>query len=239
MRSFQLGQSDLGSPELDGSQMDTLTPYYNEGGITIYHGDCREVLPTLVPGSVALVLTDPPYAGEFQHLFKSLGEASSELLVDGGSLVTLCGNHQVPDVCDLIRPFLRYWWIGGMRHKGPPIKMPGKWVDIQWKPALWFVKERRRSKSTPTDLWDEYGRDKRYHNWGQTVPWFAHWIDHLTTEGELVLDPFMGAGSTLEAAKRLGRRAVGIEIDEQYCEIATQRLAQGVLNFADQVGESE
>lgn len=206
------------------------SPYYEDDAVTIYHGDCREVLPRT---SVEMVLTDPPYPQEFMHLYGSLGEIASESLVEGGSLVTLCGQYQVPAVCNLLGEHLRYWWIGGMRYAGATSRFPGKWVLIQWKPALWYVKGARRKGDTscPGDMMPGGGKDKAHHEWGQPVDWFAHWVAALTSLGETVLDPFMGAGTTLVAAKHLGRKAIGVELDERHCEIAARRLSQQVLDL--------
>ena len=211
-----------------------MKPYYEHGGITIYHGDCREVLPGLPSSSVDLVLTDPPYPLEFQPIYGVIARESSRILKIGGSLVTLCGHYQVPEVLDLIRPHLRYWWIGGMSHTTMQ-RLPGKWVNIRWKPALWFVNERRRAgdRECPLDLSPSGGKDKTHHEWGQSWQWFAYWIGRLCPLEGVVLDPCIGGGATLCAAKLEGRAAIGIEIEEHYCEIAAQRLSQEVLGLGD------
>lgn len=206
-----------------------MKPYYEDDAVRVFHGDARDVLPSLVAESVGFVLTDPPYPEEFQHVWAPLGEESARLLVDGGSLVTLLGHFQVPFVCDALGKSLRFWWMCGMRNTGPTCKFPGKWVDVQWKPALWYVKGQRRDKVCPTDLTESERRDKDHHKWGQPTPWFSRWIAWLSQADELVLDPFMGAGTTLVAAKQQGRRAIGIDTDERACETAASRLAQEVL----------
>jgi hypothetical protein len=209
----------------------SVTPYYSDDLVTIYHGDARGVIPAL--GTVDMVLTDPPYPTEFQPLFGAMASAVVPLMADNASLVTLCGHYQVPDVIrDITAAGLRYWWIGGMRHTSSR-RLPGKWVVAMWKPALWFVKGGRRpgDTRTPSDLLLGDKRDKRFHEWGQPVNWFAHWIGNLTDPGEVVLDPFMGAGTTLVAAKSLGRRAIGIEIDEAHCEAAANRCRQDALGL--------
>jgi DNA modification methylase len=201
-----------------------VTPYYADDLVTIYHGDCRDVLPTLE--TVGMVLTDPPYPAKFQHLFGEMAAATLPLVERGASLVTLRGHDQLLDVGAAIKATgWRYWWCGGMRHTVYR-RLPGKWVAAMWKPALWFVKESRREGDTrtPFDMMAGEKRDKRYHEWGQPDGWFRHWLENLTDPGDVVLDPFMGAGTTLIAAVRAGRRAIGIETDETHCETAARRV---------------
>lgn len=207
-----------------------MTPYYDDGQITIYHGDCREVLPALTE-PVDLVLTDPPYPEKYQHLYGEMAKAVYPLMNDGASLVSLCGHFQVPDVCQAFTDAgLRYWWLAGMRHDSLA-RFPGKWVTVRWKPAVWFVKNRRRpgDTNTPIDMFDGARGDKRFHEWGQPTNWFRHWIDLMCPPEGVVIDPFMGAGTTLRAAMDCGRRAIGIELEERYCEAAVSRLGQQVL----------
>jgi site-specific DNA-methyltransferase (adenine-specific) len=181
----------------------------------------------LAPASVDLILTDPPYPGEFQHLYGKMAEIAKDVLVPGGSLVTLCGHYQVPAICNDIGEHLRFWWIGGMRHTSM-VRLPGKWVAITWKPALWFVKGGRKKRDTrcPVDLMEGGGKDKAHHHWGQPVHWFSHWIENLTSEGETVLDPFMGGGTTGVAAILARRHFIGCEIDETHYNTACERIAE-------------
>jgi site-specific DNA-methyltransferase (adenine-specific) len=193
------------------------------GDATLYLGDCREVLPTL--GRVDLVLTDPPYPREFQHLYGEMAEHAAALLPVGGSLVTLCGHYQTIEVGAAISQHLRFWWLAGMKHT-MGTRLPGKWVFSLWKPALWFVKERRHSGDTecPVDLLEGGGQDKAVHEWGQPYQWFRHWIERLSEPGDVVLDPFCGAGTTGVAAAKLRRRFIGVELDPKHFENACRRI---------------
>ena len=201
-----------------------------ESTIELIQGDCLEILPTLKTGSVDVVVTDPPYRKEYLPVFGTMAEQSKRLLIIGGSLVTLCGHYQVPDVLDLMRPFLRFWWIGGMRHTTLK-RFPGKWVYITWKPALWFVNQRRKKGDTecPIDLLLGGGKDKRFHEWGQNVYWFAHWIERLSQPGDTILDPFMGGGTTGVACVKTGRNFIGIEIDPDHFAIAEKRITEAQM----------
>lgn len=215
-----------------------MDPYYQDDLVTLYHGNCVEILPKLTAASVDLVLTDPPYPAEFDHLYADMAHAVMPLLRPGASVVSLCGHYQIPLVLDSFTAAgLRYWWLGGMRHDSIA-RLPGKWVSVRWKPAVWFVNGRRRKgdTNTPIDLMDGVVQnkrgDKRFHQWGQPVSWFAHWITALAPDRDhVVLDPFAGSGTTLVAAKQFGCRCVGIELDESHCETAARRLMQDSLPF--------
>jgi len=216
-------------------------PYYDHAGITIYCGDCREVLASIASGGhtacediapIDLVLTDPPYPKEFDWCWDTLSVESARLLAHGGSLVTLLGHYQLPRVISAMgNAGLRYWWVAGMGHTSIT-RLIGKNVNINWKPAVWYVKDRLRpglDTAWPRDMYTPKIREKTHHPWQQSLSWFSHWGSMLSNPGDLILDPFMGSGTTLRAAKDLGRRAIGIEIDERHCETAAKRLSQEVL----------
>lgn len=210
-----------------------MTPYYDEDGITIYLGDCRDVMPELEAESADLILTDPPYAEEFNYLWDYLAEGAPRLMKEGKSLLAYCGHKQLPAVFAALSGPLRYHWLCIQRSDGnfTPI-MFGPGVKVNFKPVVWFTKGRREDR---TEIMDDdlsrLGKDwaKRLHDWAQPINPLP--IIKLSAPGDLILDPFMGSGTTLRAAKDLGRRAIGIEVEERYCEIAVQRLAQGVLAF--------
>ena len=206
-----------------------VTPYYSDEAVTIYLGDCREVMPSL--GKVDLVLTDPPYPQEFDYVWDYLAVGSETVLREGGSVVSLFGHYQLLKVVNAFSATsLRYWWLAAMPQNSRTYLF-GKHVAIAWKPAIWYVKGTRRSDlpQLPVDMLPSTNDGKDLHEWQQSVSWFKHWADRLTLAGETILDPFMGSGTTLRAAKDLGRKAIGIEIEERYCAIAVKRLQQEVL----------
>jgi site-specific DNA-methyltransferase (adenine-specific) len=88
-----------------------------------------------------------------------------------------------------------------------------------------------------THLWNGYNRDSEIgyhvHPTQKPVALFRWCLDRPTLPGDLILDPYMGSGPIARACHEMGRRYIGIEIEERYCEIAAKRLAQGVLSFAD------
>jgi hypothetical protein len=199
---------------------------HDRDGIRVYQGDCRDILPTL-DGPVHLVLTDPPYLKETEHLYREFAPLAKALMAPDASLVSLCGHFHVPYVIDAFGDAgLRFWWMAGMGHTNYT-RLPGKWVTSMWKPAVWYVNERRRKGDTrtPFDMMPGGGRDKAHHEWGQPVSWFRHWIENLTDPGDVVLDPFSGAGTTLVAAAELGRQAIGIELDPAHVDSTIRRLS--------------
>jgi DNA modification methylase len=209
-----------------------MKPYYESGGITIYHGDCREVLPTL--GPVDLVFTDPPYG---------IGMDGSNESIQHGWQVRKGyewrgWDKSTPDD-ELLRlvfdaaPALVCFGANYFNHMLPAGKKGWVvWDKAQRGLTMSDCEIVFTSLSVPTriitchrtHLWNE-GPE---HPTQKPLRLVKTLLEMFPNE-ETVLDPFMGSGTTLRAAKDLGRKAIGIEIEERYCEIAVKRLAQEVL----------
>lgn len=258
-----------------------MKPYYEEAGITIYHGDCREILPALP--KVDIAVTSPPYGnirsynsdGEWLDVIRLLAGA----LVSGGVLVwnvadqtvdgsetgvsfkqalemKACGLNlhdtmiylkegiQFPDSNRYFNAF-EYMFVasnGKPKTFNPISDRPNKWAGdtIHGKDRQQDGTLRETNGKKSGRLVREMGW--RYNWWvlanrpningHPAIMPYAMAADHLRTwanSGELVIDPFVGSGTVLLAAKHLSMRAIGIEIEEKYCEIAVNRLRQGVL----------
>ena len=204
-------------------------PYYQDNAVTIYHGDCREILPQLEPAD--LVLTDPPYGINYAH--KQLGK--------------IFGDEQTPDVRDLldIGGTLILW---GAQHFAPQLPKSTRWLMwLKHDPGLFGKRDHAPFELAWTNLkgsmraykhiWDASIRQGQSFGLPNLHPAekpveLLRWCLSFTPDAKTILDPFMGSGTTLRAAKDLGRKAIGIEIEEKYCEIAAKRMAQEVLELA-------
>jgi hypothetical protein len=175
-------------------------------------GDFREVLEDVPDGTVDLILTDPPYAREHVGLWGDLGRFAARKLREGGSLVAYSGQAMLPEVFDLLRPHLRFWWVIALIHKHGGQQLPGKWVIAEWKPIVWFVKGGREGRKYLSDTLSGCKPRKEEHEWAQGELEAVHLIEQLTEEGALVVDPFSGSGTVALAAAGTGRRFAGAEI---------------------------
>lgn len=204
-------------------------------GVTLFHGDCREVLPQLP--KVDLVLTDPPYPKEFDAVWDYLASAVVAMKPNT-FLVTFLGHYQLPRVMDALSQTLRYYWAAMLPNNNQPI-MHGFSVKCCWKPCLIYANGSPKpqriwfdnfSLRTCTKAWKT---SQTFHKWGQAESLSFEPLDAFSPVGATVLDPFCGGGTNLIACKNHNRRAVGIELEERYCEVAAERLRQSVLQFND------
>ena len=217
-----------------------MKPYYSHGGIEIYHGDAREVLPTLEP--VDLVLTDPPYgigADKNLRANKQHGRAVAPSRDYGaGAWDTQPVSKELLDMARSKAHHAIIW--GGNYFALPPSKAWFVWdkdngdngyadCELAWTDLDCAV---RKIRHRWMGMLQEHGgrdKDERVHPTQKPLSVMLWCINKAPPDTETILDPFMGSGTTLRAAKDLGRRAIGIEIEERYCEIAANRLAQEVL----------
>ena len=224
-----------------GQQGHAMSPYYEQDGITIYCGDCMDFLPSMTDNSAALVHTDPPFGvGNFvQTDGRIFGRGKNR-----GKAVEW--NGSTPDACvfDHIRRIGVHRIIWGANFFNCFEESGGAIVWIKKQNVPNFSKAdiasctHYKKTETVTIPWRNFEvahQAESDHPCERPVELYLWALDYLppATTG-LVLDPFMGSGTTLVAAKRLGRPAIGIEIEERYCETAANRLAQGALFGVDQ-----
>ena len=252
-----------------------MTPYYEDDHATIYHGDCRELLPNL---DFTFAFTSPPYN---MHLrvnrtgdgFISRGGAESSGII---SKKYETYSDDLPmveyyDFCDQVigellkKTRLLFWNVQLLTgNKRALMWLQGKYA-LHMKEIMIWDKQRVAPSANPHIMNSRYefiwrlspektairrtfdgftrthagldniisilpmGKSIAGHGATMPVQLPTQLLHHFTIDDDVIIDPFMGSGTTLRAAKDLNRRSIGIEIDEQYCEIAARRLAQEVL----------
>ena len=208
-------------------------PYYEHDGITIYHADCRDILPELP--NVDLVLTDPPYGvGEPYGFFDDTPERVQQLVA---SVIPMCiqKSKRVVLTCGTRQQHFYpppTWVLCWLNKAGAGMN---PWGFTCWQPILVYGKDpylERSLGSRPDVIEHSETTVKLGHPCGKPEQfWKKLLLRGSVVESDTILDPFMGSGTTLRAAKDLRRKAIGIEIEERYCEIAAKRLGQEVLEF--------
>jgi ParB-like chromosome segregation protein Spo0J len=167
--------------------------------------------------------------GDFVEKSKEIADNSIDLLKPGGSLITYIGQYTLPEILqNILESGLKYWWIIAVKHTGGHQMMYQKGVFVEWKPLLWFVKgdKVREGLDKVADYIESKPPDKSLHDWAQSTIEAEYMIKNLTVENQIVLDPFMGSGTTGIAALKLDRQFIGIEIDAQQVERAKTMISK-------------
>lgn len=234
-----------------------VKPYYSHNGIVIYHGDCRNILPDVAAPD--LVLSDPPYrftsiGGGFYGAWDGAGHQPRKYLgalreldcteFDPAVLlawlpdipVALCCNKDV--LVDYLLWARQKNWIYDIHVLWKTNPIPAKQSHFLHDAEYVAVMRPRGSTFICDAPFDDYRKVFRAYNDGgkqhpaqKPVGLMGKYVRVLCPPDGVVLDPFMGSGTTLIAAKNDGRRAIGIELEERFCEIAAQRLGQEVLDL--------
>lgn len=252
-----------------------MRPYYSDDFVTLYHGDCVEILGALPP--VALVVTSPPYNlrmrvrsgqyGEHQktpHFLNKyastfhdalpipdyyrlhkfiIGECLKVAPIVAYNIQIVSGSKEawfrlIGDYATVLRDVIVWDKGEGQPAMGPGVVNRGSELllifDAAETPGRGFS-QSYFPRGTMPDIWRFSGSRGEVTGHGATFPVAlpSKVIAGWTRTVETVLDPFAGTGTTLVAAKALGRKAIGIELDENYCELAAQRLTQESLGLGD------
>lgn len=242
-----------------------MTPYYADDLVTLYHGDCREIIPAL--SGVDAVVTDPPYSSggmyradraaatdskyqlshetrrtyaafsgdnrdqrSFEKWVDSWASECLRIVGDGGGIGVFIDWRNVASVVDAIQ--VAGWVYRGLTpwHKGTDLRPNKGWFRRNVEFIVWGSAGPLVTGPTAEgECWDgmfvaRVNDGDKQHQTGKPVALMEQMLS-VRPEWQTYLDPFAGSGSTLLAAKRLHKRAIGVEMEESYCEVAANRLA--------------
>lgn len=210
-----------------------VTPYHREKAGVIYCADCMTILPRIPAGAIDLVLTDPPYGIEFvsnHRLVKhkaiigddELPVSAITKLIDLADCATYVFCRwdklsEMPPSKSLLIWIKNNWSMGDLEHEH----------GRQWEGICFYPGANHQFVKRIPDILFANRTGNGLHPTQKPVNLLSQLI--ACNLGNLILDPFLGSGTTAVAAKQLGRQFIGIEIEEKYCAIAVQRLAQEEL----------
>jgi site-specific DNA-methyltransferase (adenine-specific) len=211
-----------------------LNPYWSEKYATIYHGDCREILPQL-DIRINATITDFPYGNGTEYdnyqdtranLLELIKTALPVIRIKSDRILITCG---VGNLWLYPEPDWTLLWISEAGAGS------GKWGFCCWQPILAYGKDPYLTNNLgrrPDIIFSNEPASNNIHPCAKPLSLWKQVIARASVSCEdIILDPFMGSGTTLKAAKALNRRAIGIDTSEKYCEIAAQELSQYVMDL--------
>ena len=180
-----------------------------------------EHLP-VADNSIDLIFTDPPYDRDSIHLYNWLAMEAARVLKDGGFLLAMCGGMDLFEDMRLMAQYLNWFWNYEVFMANVSTVIWPKRTVARNKPIVALSNGDGMPRCNVLSGLNGGGNDKRFHHWGQDVESARYYIDCFSKEGDLVLDPFVGGGTTLVACELIGRQGIGFDIDPT--ALATTRL---------------
>lgn len=199
-----------------------------DGMCKLICADVKSGLNSIENGSIDYIITDPPYPQEYIPLYSDLSKIAARVLKPDGSLIVMIGQSYLPEVIQRLSEHMTYHWcMAYLTPGGQSPQLFHKRVNTFWKPVLWFKKGDYNGDyigdvlKSPTN-----DNDKRFHEWGQSLGGMRDIIERFTNPNDLILDPFLGGGTTGVAAVTMGRRFIGADIDLQNVAKSDQRIKE-------------
>jgi site-specific DNA-methyltransferase (adenine-specific) len=232
-------------------------PYYSDDRVTLYHGDCREVLASMADRSVDCVITDPPYTERTHGMAKTNKGKGHGVKAITFAAITDADLQEALSSCGRVT---RRWVVANLDyahavafdHEPPPglrVLRLGVWVKTNPMPQIsadrpaqgWeSIAYMHRADEKP--VWHGGGRHGNFilptqqgeeHPTAKPLPMVRQWVQWFTNPGDVIFDGYAGSGTTGRAALDEGRRCILVEQNEADCERIVKRLAQDVLDFGD------
>ncbi|MBQ3642554.1 MAG: ParB N-terminal domain-containing protein [Synergistaceae bacterium] len=219
------------SKQIQREEKSELKAFHLENEISedkcrLFVADIRNGLSEIESESIDFIITDPPYSKEYLPLFGDLSRLASRVLKPKGSLIVMSGQSYFPDVIEQLNQYMTYHWcLSYLTPGGQSPQLFQKRVNSFWKPVLWYVKGEYQGdyigdvlKSPVND------NDKQYHEWGQSLGGMNDIIERFTYPDNIILDPFLGGGTTGVASIIKGRKFIGTDIQAKNVEISKVRI---------------
>ena len=203
----------------------TLNNTMPEDICRLFVDDIRNGLLEIEDNSVDFVITDPPYKREYLPLYSDLSRVAARVLKNGGSLIVMTGQSYLPEVISHLGENMSYYWCMTYLTQGQSPQLFQKRVNTFWKPVLWYVKNNYSGDFT-SDILRSPENDKNFHKWGQSFGGMSDIIEKLTNPNDLILDPFLGGGTTGAAAVSMGRKFIGSDIEQENINISHERIKE-------------
>ncbi len=207
----------------------TLNDTMPEDVCNLFTADIREGLLQIPDNSVDFIITDPPYKREYLSLYSDLSRVASRILKNGGSLIVMSGQSYLPEVISRLSEHMNYYWCMTYLTQGQAPQLFHKRVNTFWKPVLWHVKNNYSGDFT-SDILRSPENDKNFHKWGQSFGGMSDIIEKLTNPNDLILDPFLGGGTTGAVAVSMGRKFIGSDIEQENINISRERIKECYYN---------
>jgi 16S rRNA G966 N2-methylase RsmD len=174
------------------------------------------------------VISDPPYPKEFIHLYGELAEECAKVGIS--RVAVMAGQSYLPEIISEMCKHLEYrWMIAYITPGGQAVQQWQAKVNTFWKPIIVFGKSEDWIGDVSTSKTND--NDKRFHGWGQSESGMIDLVARLSKPGELVCDPFLGAGTTGVVSLALGRKFIGCDIDESHCITAKARMNKTIAEL--------
>ena len=183
----------------------------------------------LASESADLIFTDPPYHRKYLHLYGWLAREAARVLKPGGFVLAMCGGMDLYENMRLMAEHLTWFWNYEVFMKSVSTVIWPKRTVARNKPIIAFSKGAGMPRCNVLSGLHGGGNDKQYHHWGQDVESARYYIDCFSNPGDLVLDPFIGGGTTAVACELIGRRCVSFDTDPTALKTTRQRLSEAEI----------
>lgn len=223
-RNIKKERREIRQEEREKQRQETLLknpPLENENKYKLIHGDFRK--SKIEEKSIDAIITDPPYGIDYLPLYKDLSLYASRVLKPDAPCIVMIGQSWLEKALNYLSSNLTYVWTFCYFSPGKSTQVFARKIKSNWKPVIFLVNGKNECEHIGD--WINSGKyDKRFHDWGQTEEGMQQLIERFTVKGDIVLDPFCGAGTTGVAAIDSERFFIGIDQDEYAIKQTGQRL---------------